>query len=221
MLNQIHWLGHNTFVISGEPLIYLNASVGGLESPPPADVIAVTHASYDNCTPRVLEQLWQPETRLLASTAHAECFAGYPVHVLRPWQSASLGRVSLTAVPSHPVKSLGGDGGQHTPVGYLISKAYFDIYFASETVHLPDTVALRADIAILPVHNVRTGLLDLEHTLDVVRKLRPRWVIPGGWTENGRGYLDVKAFQAAVSELAEVVIPQAVPISALKAVQGR
>jgi L-ascorbate metabolism protein UlaG (beta-lactamase superfamily) len=50
--------------------------------------------------------------------------------------------------------------------------------------------------------------MSIDTAVEVVRKLRPRWVIPSHWSPaNGGGYLDVKAFQAALAGLAEVVIP--------------
>ncbi|MBN2471147.1 MAG: MBL fold metallo-hydrolase [Anaerolineae bacterium] len=212
MLDRIQWLGNNSaFVLHGSPQIYLNPSVSVSDAAPYADAILITQATYENCSSRALDQLCGPETTLIANTAFADCLYGRPVQVLRPWQSATVGRARVTAVPAHPSQRAGLDASSAPPVAFLMSLDLYDIYFAGETIILPDTMALYPDIAILPVRNPRTGILNLDHAVEAVRQLKPRWVIPSLWTQNGRGVLDLRAFEAALEGLAEVVIPAGVP----------
>ncbi len=207
MLDRIHWLGNTAFWLQGPPHIYLNPSCGLRATLPSADLILVTRATYENCSPRVLETLCGPSTVIVANTAAADCLSGHDVRVLRPWQSTSMGRARITAIPPHPTRSARLPADELPAVAYLISEDLYDIYYAGETVILPDTMAFRPDIAILPVRNARTGLLDLDYVVEAVRILRPRWVIPSHWADNGRGYLELKAFEAALSGSAEIVIP--------------
>lgn len=210
MINRIHWLGGNSFVLQGPPLIYINPVNTGTRSTFLADVILVSQASYETCSPRVIKALRGPETLLIANTHDADCLdAVGDVQVLRPWQSVTVDRARITAVSSPP-SSRAPYGTVAPPVGFLISVDYYDIYYAGDTAVLPDTVALRPDIAILPVRNVQTGLLELEQAVAAVKRLQPRWVIPSHWRAGvGREYLDVKAFESALGTLTEVVIPAA------------
>lgn len=212
MLDRIQWLGNNSaFVLHGSPQIYLNPSVSVPDATPYADAILITRASYENCSPRALDQLCGPETTLIANTAFADCLYGRAVEVLRPWQSATVGRARVTAVPPHPSQQPALDPNSAPPIAFLMSLDMYDIYFAGETIILPDTMALYPDIAILPVRNPRTGILNLDHALEAVRQLKPRWVIPSQWAHNARGQLDLKAFRAALEGQAEVVMPAGVP----------
>ncbi len=207
MIDRIHWLGHNCFVVQGPPLIYINPSRGIAHNAFLADVVLISQATYENCSPQILNRLCSPSTVIIANTAGADCLAGLDVQVLRPWQSVSFDRARITAIPSHPTRSATLYAGESPAVGYLISLDYYDLYYAGDTVLLPDTMALHPDIAILPVRNVRTGLLDIEHAVDAVRKLRPRWVIPSHWNEGSTGLLDVRTFRSALDDLVEVVLP--------------
>lgn len=207
MLDRIQWLGNSAFVLHGPPNIYLNPSTIVAEDAPAADAVLVTRATYENCAPKALDQLCSPDTPVFANTAFADCLYGRNVQVLRAWQSGNVGRARVTAVPPHPAQLSEQSQGGTPPVAFLVSLDYYDVYYAGEQIVLPDTIALQPDIAILPVRNVRTGLLELEHTREVVNVLRPRWVIPSNWATNGRGYLDLKSFEEAVGSIAEVVKP--------------
>lgn len=207
MIDRIQWLGGSSFTLQGPPLIYFNPAANVSPDALLADVILISHATYENCAPRVINNINSPETLLIANTQEADCLTGLNVQVLRPWQSVNSGRARITAVPSHPVRSAEIYGSSPPAVGFMVSLDYYDIYYAGDTVLLPDTVALRPDIAILPVYNKQTGLLDIAHVVEVVKMLQPRWVIPSHWRNNGSDYLDVKAFQDAVGSSAEVVIP--------------
>ena len=207
MLDRIQWLGNSAFVLHGSPRIYLNPSVSLSEIQAPADAVLITQASYENCSPRALDQLCGPNTTIVANTAFADCLYGRQVEVLRPWQSVNVGRARVTAISTHPTQVSGLDANQTPPVAFLMSVDFYDVYFAGETIVLPDTMALRPDIAILPVRNNRTGLLAIDSAVEAVNRLQPRWVIPAQGEIGGRHALDIKAFKSALEGLAEVVTP--------------
>jgi len=210
MIDRIQWLGSSTFVLLGPPRIYINPVSGITDDLEQADVILLSQATYDHCSPAVLNKLCGPSTTIIANTQEADCLSGRRVQVLRPWQCITCGRARITAVPSHPNRPA-ADGAGAPPVGYLIALDTYDVYYADDAIALPDTQFLHPDIAILPVRNLHTGLLAIDHAIETVKILRPRWVIPSHWQGGGgRGLLDVRAFQAALSPLAEVVIPAAV-----------
>ncbi len=211
MLERIRWLGNSTFLLHGPPRIYINPVSGITDDLEPADIILLSQATYDHCSPAILEKLCTPSTVIIANTQEADCLSGRQAQVLRPWQCFASGRARITAVPSHPTRTAAVYGEATPAVGYLIAMDTYDIFYAGDIVILPDTSFLHPDIAILPVRNVRTGLLAIDHAIEMVKILRPRWVIPSHWQGvSGSSLLDVKAFQAALSPFTEVVVPATV-----------
>ena len=202
MIDRIQWLGHSSFCLQGPPLIYIDP-LGIGRNAFLADVILISQASYDYYSPADVRKLCGPNTLILANAEVAEALAPLDVQALRPWHSVNYGRTRITAVPAAET----GSFLDHS-LGFLISLHYYDIYYAGGSALLPEAKHLRPDIAILPVGNRHNGLAAVEQAVDVVKALRPRWVIPNHRNSGAGGsYLDLKVFQEAVGDLAMVVMP--------------
>ncbi len=213
MLERIQWLGRSSFSLQGPPLIYIDPT-GITRNAFLADVILVSQATYEHCSPLDIRKLVGPNTLIVGNEDVAQMLEGHVVQTLRPWQSLTVGKARITAVPG-AIPAL-RNGGERASLGFLISLDYYDLYYAGSVLSLPEDIQIRPDIAILPVRHTHTGLMSIDTAVEVVRKLRPRWVIPSHWNpSNGGGYLDVKAFQAALAGLAEVVIPRAAQTAAV------
>ncbi len=202
MIERIQWLGHGSFILQGPPLIYINPwrvprSIFH------ADVILVSHDHYDHCSLADINKLRGPNTRIIGSERVAreieDCM------VLRPWQSLTMDRACIKAVPAyspthrkHPQE----DGG----LGFIISVNFYDIYYAGDTQAIPEMERIRPDIAILPIDG--NGTLTVGEAAHVVQQMRPRWVIPGNWGSESEGAsrLDAEAFQQQVEDFSEVVL---------------
>jgi L-ascorbate metabolism protein UlaG (beta-lactamase superfamily) len=213
MLERIHWLGHSSFSLQGPPLIYIDP-VGITRNVFLADVILISQASYDHCSALDIHKLMGETTILVGSAEVDRVLEDLPVRVLRPWQSLTVDRARITAVAAAeahaPAGPVTGDSDQVVPrasLGYLISLDYYDVYYAGANVAAPE-IEIHPDIAILPVRDTHSGLTSIDDSVAAIRRMRPRWVIPSHWSSGpGGGFLDVKAFQAAIGDLAEVVVP--------------
>ncbi|HEX2907334.1 MAG TPA: MBL fold metallo-hydrolase [Phototrophicaceae bacterium] len=203
MIEQIQWLGHGSFFIPGPPLIYINPWRVARNTFH-ADVILVSHNHYDHCSLADISKLRGAETLVIGNEQVANEIEG--CQILRPWQSIAVDRASIKAVPAysptswqHPL----GDGG----LGFIISLNYFDIYYAGDTQIIPEMDSIRPDIAILPIDG--NGTLTVNDAVEVVKQMRPRWVIPSNWgpLTEGASELDAKQFKREVGERAEVIIP--------------
>ena len=200
MLDRIQWLGHGSFRIQGPPLIYINPWRIA-RSPFHADAILITHDEYDHCSPADIEKLRGPKTLVVANPSAARLL-GHEAMILRPWQCMNVGSARVTAVPAytytahHPV-SKGG-------LGFVVSVDYYDIYYAGTTDFVPELETIRCDVAILPLA-AGPGTLNLERTVDLVKVLRPTWVIPSHWGTLGGTSVEVQALVRALDGLAKVV----------------
>jgi L-ascorbate metabolism protein UlaG (beta-lactamase superfamily) len=203
MIDQIRWLGHGSFVIDGPPLIYINPwRVARADRP--ADIILVSHDHYDHFSVADIEKLRGPQTRVIGNDRIAqevpECT------VLRPWQSISIDRTCIKAVPAysptdfrHPLT----DGG----LGFIISLNFYDIYYAGDTQAIPEMASIHPDIAILPIDG--NGTLTVGEAVHVTEQMRPKWVIPCNWGTNvasSATRLEAQRFAGEAHHAAEVLI---------------
>ncbi len=205
MIDNIQWMGHGSFLIQGSPLIYINPWRIA-RSTFHADIILIGHDHYDHCSQGDIEKLRGPDTIIISNSKVAEEVEG--CHVLRPWQSLTIDRACIKAVPAyspddwrHPLS----DGG----LGFIISINYYDIYYAGDTQIIPEMSCIRPDIAILPIDG--SGTMTVEEASEVVRQMRPRWALPANWgnTAEGASRLDALAFQRLAGQYTEaVLLPQ-------------
>jgi L-ascorbate metabolism protein UlaG (beta-lactamase superfamily) len=203
MIENIQWLGHGSFLIQGPPFIYIDPwrVVRNAFHP---DVILISHDHYDHCSVADVTKLRGPETVIISNQRVADQIDG--TTVLRPWQSMTIDRVCIKAIPAYSP-----DGTQHPieqgGLGFVISMNYHDIYYAGDTKIIPEMRHIHPDIVILPIDNDDT--LSLQEAIKVVEILRPRWVIPSNWGAIGEGasQIDALEFKKLVGGIAEVIIP--------------
>jgi L-ascorbate metabolism protein UlaG (beta-lactamase superfamily) len=201
MIERIEWLGHASFRIQGMPLIYIDPWRVARNAFH-ADVILVTHDHYDHCSPADVEKLRGPGTVVVTNNMAAALIDD--ATVLRPWQVLNVDRACIKAVPAynshHPQKFEG--------LGFVISLDHYDIYYAGDTDLIPEMAMIHPDIAILPIGGRQT--MGVEHAVEAVRRLRPRWVIPSHWGSPAEGgtAVDVRLFTERVKGLAELALPE-------------
>lgn len=204
MIDKIKWLGHGSFKIEGPPLIYINPW-RIVRSVFHADAILIGHDHFEHFSPADIEKLRGPETLVIANDKIAAQLTG--VTVLRPWQSITLDRARITAIPAYSPDDL-----RHSPesegLGFVISLNFYDIYYAGDTETIPEMDRLHPDIAILPIDS--NGTLTPLAAAEVVKKMRPRYAIPsnfGGAATISATPQDVEAFKQAIGDRVEVIVP--------------
>jgi L-ascorbate metabolism protein UlaG (beta-lactamase superfamily) len=203
MIERIDWLGHGSFRLSGTPLIYLDPWRITREDAANPDAILITHDHFDHCSPADVAKLRGPNTVILTNQLAADHLEG--AKVLRPWQGYTVGRALIKTLPAYNAKH----PAKHEGLGFVVSIDHYDIYFAGDTGLIPEMAKVHADIAVLPIGGNHTMTVD--EAVQAVRVIRPTWVIPshyGSVGEEGGTLLDLKAFIAAVGDLATVVVPE-------------
>jgi L-ascorbate metabolism protein UlaG (beta-lactamase superfamily) len=204
MIDQIIWLGHGSFLVKAEQYIYINPWKVG-SGYPTADVILVGHHHYEHFSEPDIDRLRGPDTLILTNALVQEQLM--EATILRPWHSQTVGRISIKALPAYSPQSLQhplSDGG----LGFVISVNYYDIYYAGDTQRIGEMAGLAPDIAILPIDG--NGTLTPGEAAEVVRVMRPRWVIPCNWGKplGGASAVDVAQFREEVGDTAEVIVPE-------------
>jgi L-ascorbate metabolism protein UlaG (beta-lactamase superfamily) len=203
MLDRIQWLGHGSFRIEGPPLIYINPW-RVTRTAFHADAILIGHDHYEHFSPADIDKLRGPETQIITNEKVAGMVEG--ATVLRTWHSLTIDRARITAVPAYSpedYRHAEKEGG----LGFIISLNFYDIYYAGDTKIISEMDRIQPDIAILPIDN--NGTMSVEEAAELVKKMRPRYVIPSNWGAEGESAPPQAAqtFKELVGERVEVVIP--------------
>lgn len=199
MIDQIQWLGHGSFAIHTDPLIYINPR-RVTRVAHPADVILISHEHYEYCSLADIAKLRGPNTKVIASQRAASQIEDCTV--LRPWQSIGVGRACIKGIPAYSPRFGTADDG----LGFVISVNYFDIYYAGHTGVIPEMASLHPDIAILPINGDDT--MSATEAAQVASQMRPRWVIPSNWgfSASGTNRVDAQIFAREVGTAAQVIL---------------
>ncbi len=199
MIDRIQWLGHGGFFIQGPPLIYINPW-RVTRSIFHADVILVGHHHPEHCSLADINKLRGKDTQVFGSALVTQEIEG--CQILRHWQSVQIDRAGIKAVPAYSTQ-----GWQHPKedggLGFVISLNLYDIYYAGDTEIIPEMERIRPDIAILPIDG--NGTLSIAEAVDVVKQMRPRWVIPSNWGPETEA--NARLFKREVAGRAEVILP--------------
>lgn len=202
MIDRIRWQGHGSFVIEGKPSIQI-APWRVVKSDKPPDVILIGHDHFDHCSPADIEKIRGENTVVIGSESAARVIPG--VKVLREWQSISVERASITAIPAATRRSARASATDGR-LGFLISLDLYDIYYVGESEVIPDVRHFMPDIILLPIDGY--GRLSVEAGLELVDMMKPAWAIPYNWGSAGAEAteLDAQSFRSRVTGATEVLL---------------
>lgn len=172
MVGNIHWLGHDTFKINGERVIYTDPFQ--IKKKDVADIILITHEHRDHCSPEDLQKIQGPGTVIVAPADCASKLKGN-IRIIKPGDSIEVSGVRVEAVPAYNTNKQ-----FHTKdrgwVGYIFTLNGQRIYIAGDTDYIPEMKTFKADIALLPVSG--TYVMTPEEAVKAALDIKPKTAIP-------------------------------------------
>jgi len=172
MVKNIHWLGHDTFKVTGEKVIYTDPFK--IKNKDAADIILITHEHYDHCSPEDIREIQGPKTVIVAPADCAAKLRGN-IKTVKPGDLLEVSGIKIEAVPSYNTNKQ-----FHTKdrgwVGYIFTVSGQRIYIAGDTDYIPEMKTFRADIALLPVSG--TYVMTAEEAVKAALDIKPKVAIP-------------------------------------------
>lgn len=200
MVKNIHWLGHDTFKITGEKVIFTDPFK--LRKEDAADIILITHEHRDHCSPDDVKKIQTPDTVIVAPSDCAAKLRG-EVKTVKPGDRIEVKGMKIEVVPSYNTNK-----NFHTKdrgwVGYIITVLGQRIYLAGDTDHIPEMKGFRADIALLPVSG--TYVMTAEEAVMAALDIKPKIAIPMHYGSIVGSEDDARRFAAGLQGKIEVVV---------------
>lgn len=172
MICELHWLGHDTFKIEGEKVIYTDPFQ--VTKKDTADIILITHDHRDHCSPEDIKKVQGPDTIIVATSDCAGKLSG-DVRTMKPGDRITVGGVDIEAVPAYNTNKQ-FHLKESEWVGYIFTMNGQRIYLAGDTDHIPEMKTMDADIAFLPVSG--TYVMTAEEAVRAALDIKPKIAIP-------------------------------------------
>jgi len=201
MVKDIHWLGHDTFKIVAEKVIYTDPFK--IKKKDSADIILITHEHYDHCSPEDVKKIQGPNTIIVTVADCAKKLSG-KVKTVKLGDKINVEGIDIEVVPSYNtnkqfhVKDRGW-------AGYIFKVKGQKIYIAGDTDIIPEMKTFKnIDIALLPVSG--TYVMTADEAVKAALDIKPKVAIPMHYGSIVGDKNDAKKFADGLKGKIEVVI---------------
>ncbi len=188
-MNNIHWLGHASFKLTGEKIIYIDPyEISETEK---ADIILITHTHHDHLSMDDIEKIRKLDTVIFApEDARSKLSDFKPV---KPYQFFNVGKIKIETVPAYNLdKEFHPE--EKNWVGYVIEINGQRIYHAGDTDLIPEMSELKdIDVALLPIGGTYT--MDVTEALQAVNIIAPKIAIPMHYGKLSGTKMDAEKFK--------------------------
>ena len=202
VFENLHWLGHDAFLLrAGGKSIYFDPFKLG-PGLPPADIICISHEHYDHCSPADVVTIQQPSTLIVTETQAAAKLQG-KIITLAPGERYEVEGVSIETVPAYNTNKQFHPQGNNW-LGFILTVDGVRLYHAGDTDYIPEMKDIRADIALLPVSG--TYVMTAEEAVQAVLAIEPKIAVPMHYAAIVGSTDDADRFAAALAGRVRVEI---------------
>jgi L-ascorbate metabolism protein UlaG (beta-lactamase superfamily) len=205
-LKKIKWLGHDGFSIrtNGISLVIDPFQAKADEK---ADIILITHAHYDHCSPEDIAKFIKPATVIVTEPEAAAKIKEQKfcddIRTMAPGDRLTVKGLPIEAVPAYNTNKHFHPK-ENNWLGFIITVDGERIYHAGDTDLIPEMGALNVDIALLPVSG--TYVMTAAEAVEAAKQIQPKIAVPMHFNAIVGSEADAEAFKEALTGVCEVVI---------------
>ncbi len=195
LLDRLEWLGHDTFLYTGEAVVYFNPFE--LRKIEVADLILIGHDHFHHCSLPDIKKIWREGTAIVCDRSAARKLEPeFPVISLAPGERLEVKGLPVEAVPAynlatsfHPKKA--------GHLGFIVTLEGARVYHAGDTDFIPEMRDLEVDVALLPVCGLH--MMTAAAAAQAALALRPKVAIPTHYGTLYGSQADAESFRALLS----------------------
>jgi L-ascorbate metabolism protein UlaG (beta-lactamase superfamily) len=175
MAENIFWLGHDSFRLQGEKVVYIDPWKLAADAEK-ADVILVTHEHRDHFSKDDIAKISKSGTVVAAPLSVAQQLEG--ATVVKPGDKLTVNGVAIEVVPAYnPNKQFHPKAAGHA--GYIVCLNGKRIYHSGDTDLIPEMAQIKADVALLPVSG--KYVMTAAEAAEAANTIKPALAIPMHW----------------------------------------
>lgn len=172
-MEEIKWLGHASFKISGEKVVYIDPWKLERKNEE-ADIILITHDHYDHCSLADIEKLRGSRTTVVAPPDAAKKITG-DVREVKSGRDLTVKGIKIETYPAYNLEKSFHPRANGW-LGYVITINGKRIYHTGDTDLIPEMDKIRADVVLLPVGGTYT--MDAKQAAQAANRIKPKLAIP-------------------------------------------
>jgi len=177
MLENIKWLGHDVFLITGSKTIYTDP-FQIMDEGPVADIVLITHEHRDHCSPEDVKKVSGTGTVIVTTPDCVEKLSDVPKKELRAVKPGD--RIDIAGVAIEAVRAYNTNKKFHPKeknwVGFVFSADGVTYYLAGDTDRIPEMKNIKCDVAFLPVSG--TYVMTAEEAVEAALDIKPGIAVP-------------------------------------------
>lgn len=210
IINHLIWLGHSTFQIMLEKVIYIDP-YELKDDLPKADYIFITHEHFDHFSPEDIIKI-QKDSTLIVTTKQCEGKIDGKIKYVDVGEKFDLEEINVEVVAAYNIDKFREPGLPYHPkeekkVGYILTINGERIYHAGDTDYIPEMSEIKdVDIALLPVSGKYT--MTAEEAAKAADVIQPKLAIPMHYGGIIGSVKDAKKFQELSSVKVEILSKQ-------------
>ncbi len=209
MLENINWLGHDSFRIEdskqGRYIYFDPFQLASHE--PKADLVLISHDHFDHYSPDDLYPLLKPTTVIVTVESVAKLIAErkapQKVITVKPGDHVDALGYPIQAVPAYNTNKFRAPGQPFHPksagfVGFIITVDGTRYYHTGDTDLIPELSGIQTDVALIPVSG--TYVMTPEEAIAAASQIKAKVLVPMHYGAIVGSETDAKQFADGVKQ---------------------